>query len=238
MVQRNTIKMKSELIKRRITILGVIIAVIIFVIAFCNYVARGPMALVMFPPVILEVLFPILVFLPVPAILLLISVGLGAIMVWAFRRGDLKRVLSTWSVLALLAFIAGISMVFFPTLKVIFTSVWLLPGEFLLSIWFLPGAFLLSIFTGLAAIVISSSYKQDLKRVLKLIKFTFGAIVLSTFLWTGLYAMPRILTFLVAGLVVFCLYWPSKKRGLFLKVLGPVLALELALLLTIRLIIL
>lgn len=238
MVQGNTIKMKSELIKRRITILGVIIAVIIFVIAFCSYVARGPMALVMFPPVILEVLFPILVFLPVPAILLLISAGLGVITVWAFRRGDLKRVLSTWSVLALLAFTAGISMVFFPALKVIFTSVWLLPGEFLLSIWFLPGAFLLSIFTGLGAIVISSSYRQDLRQVLKLIRFTFGAIVVSTFLWTGLYVLPRILTFLVAGLVVACLYWLGKKPGLFLKVLGPVFALELALLLTINLIIL
>jgi hypothetical protein len=229
--------MKSEPIKRRITKLGVIIAVIIATVVFCNYVARGPMVLLMFPPVILELLFPILVFLPVPAILLLISVGLGAIIVWAFRRGDSKRVPSTWSVLALLAFIATISMVFFPTLKVIFTSVWLLPGEFILSIWFLPGALLLSIFTGLAAIVISSSYKKDVGQVLRLIKSTFGAIVLSTFLWTGLYAMPRLLTFLVAGLVVFCLYWLGKKRGLFLRVFGAVLALELALLLTIRLII-
>ncbi len=236
MVQRNT--MKSELTKRRITILGVIIAVIIFVIAFCTYGARGPMALVMFPPVILEVLFPILVFLPVPAILLLISAGLGAIVVWAFCRGDLKRVLSTWSAIALLAFAAGISMVFSPTLKVIFTSVWLLPGEFLLSIWFLPGAFLLSIFTGVGAIVISPSYRQDLRQVLKLIKFTFGAIVLSTFLWTGLYAIPRILTFLVAGLILVYLYWFGKKRGLLLRILGPVFALELALLLTINLIIL
>ena len=230
--------MKSELVKRRITKLGVIIAVIIAVIAFCNYVARGPMVLLMFPPVILEILFPILVFLPIPAILLLISAGLGAITVWAFKRGGLKRIPPTWSALALLAFTAGISMVFFPTLKVIFTSVWLLPGEFLLSIWFLPGAFLLSIFTGLAAIAISPSYKQDARKVLKLIRFTFGAIVLSTFLWTGLYTLPRILTFLIAGLIVFCLYWPSKKRGLFLKVLGPVLVLELALLLTINLIIL
>lgn len=230
--------MKSELIKRKITILGIIIAAIIFVIAFCAYVLRGPMVLLMFPPVILEVLFPILVFLPVPAILLLISAGLGAITVWAFRRGDLKQVLSTWSALALLAFTAGISMVFFPTLKVIFTSVWLLPGEFVLSIWFLPGTFLLSIFTGLGAIVISSSYRQDLRQVLKLIKFTFGAIVLSTFFWTGLYVLPRILTFLVAGLILVYLYWPSKKRGFFLRVLGPVLALELALLLTINLIIL
>jgi hypothetical protein len=230
--------MKSELIKRRITKLGVIMAVIVAVIAFCVYVARGPMVLLMFPPVILEVLFPILVFLPVPAILLLISVGLGAITIWAFRRGDLKRVLSTWSVLALIAFAAAISMVFFPTLKVIFTSVWLLPGESLLSIWFLPGAFLLSIFTGLGAMVISLSYRQDLRQVLKLIKFTFKAIVLSTFLWTGLYVMPRILMFLAAGLILVYLYWPGKKRGFFPKVLGPVFALELALLLTINLIIL
>ena len=196
------------------------------------------MVLLMFPPVMLEVLFPILVFLPVPAILLLISAGLGAITVWAFRRGDLKQVPFTWSAIALLAFAVGISMVVFPTLKVLFTSVWLLPGEFLLSIWFLPGAFLLSIFTGLGAIVVSPSYRQDARQVLKLIKFTFGAIVLSTFLWTGLYVLPRIFTFLVAGLIVVCLYWLGKKSGLFLKVLGPVFALEIALLLTINLIIL
>ena len=221
-------KMKSTL---------TIFAIIIAVIAFCNYVARGPMALVMFPPVILEVLFPILVFLPVPAILLLISVGLGIITVWAFCKGDLKRILSTWSVLALLAFAAGISMVFSPTLKAIFTSARFLPGESLLSIWFLPGAFLLSIFTGFGAIAISPSYRQDLRQVLKLIKFTFGAIVVSTFLWTGLYVMPRILMFLVAGLILVYLYWFGKRSGLFLKVLGPVFALELALLLTINLII-
>ena len=227
--------MKMKLI---LTKLGIIIAVIIAVIAFCNYVARGPMVLVMFPPVILEVLFPILVFLPVPAILLLISVGLGAIVVWAFRKGDLKRILSTWSVLVLLAFAAGISMVFFPALEDFFTVVQLMPGESLLSIWFLPGAFLLSIFTGLGAMVINSSYRQDLGQVLKLIKFTFKAIVISTFLWTGLYVMPRILMFLVAGLILAYLYWPGKKRGLLPEVLGPVLALELALLLTINLIIL
>jgi len=212
--------------------LGVIIAVIIFVIAFCAYVAKGFMVLLMFPPVMLEVLFPILVFLPVSAILLLISVGLGVITVWAFRKGDLKPVLFPWSALALLAFAAAISIVFFPTLEMTFTSVWLLPGEFLLSIWFLPGAFLLSIFTGLGAIVVSPFYKQDVRQVLKLIKST------STFLWTGLYVMPRLLMFLVAGLIVAFLYWFGKKRGLFLRVLGPVLALELALLLTINLIIL
>ncbi len=226
-------KMKSKLIK-----LGVIMVVIVAVIAFCVYVARGPMVLLMFPPVILELLFPILVFLPIPAILLLISAGLGAITVWAFKRGGLKRIPPTWSALALLAFTAGISMVFFPTLKVIFTSVWLLPGESLLSIWFLPGAFLLSIFTGLGAMVISSSYRQDLRQVLELIKFTFKAIVFSTFLWTGLYVMPRIVMFLAAGLILVYLYWPGKKRGFFSRVLGPVFALELALLLTINLIIL
>lgn len=196
------------------------------------------MVLLMFPPVMLEVLFPILVFLPVSAILLLISVGLGVITVWAFHKGDLKPVLFPWSALALLVFVAAISIVFFPTLEMTFTSVWLLPGEFLLSIWFLPGAFLLSIFTGLGAIVVSPFYRQDIRQVLKLIKSTFGAIVLSTFLWTGLYVMPRIFMFLVAGLIVAFLYWFGKKRGLFLGVLGPVLALELALLLTINLIIL
>ncbi len=230
--------MKSELTKRRITKLAVIIAIIIAVIAFCVYVARGILVLLVFPPAILEILFPILVFLPIPAILLLISAGLGAIMVWAFHKGDLKQVLFPYSILALLAFTVAISLILFPSLKVFFTSLWLLPGEHLLSIWFLPGAFLLSIFTGLGAMVINSSYRQDLGQVLKLIKFTFGAIVISTFLWTGLYAMPRILTFLVAGLILVYLYWPNKKRGLLPKILGPVLALELALLLTINLIIL
>lgn len=95
------------------------------------------------------------------------------------------------------------------------------------------------IFAGLGAIMICALFRRSLaKRVLKLIGFTFGAIALSTFLWSALYLMSRILTFFIAGLVVAYLYWPGKKRGLFLGVLGPVLALELVLPLTINLIIL
>lgn len=230
--------MKSGSIKRIVTIFGITIAAITAIVAFCVYVARGPMVLLMFPPVILELLFPILVFLPVPAILLSISAGLGVITIWAFRRGDLERIFSVWSALALLAFAVGISMVLSPALEAFFTSVWLFPGEFLLSIWFLPGILLLAILTGFGAIAMSPSYRQNLKQVLRLIKFTFGAIALSTFLWTGLYVMPRIFMFLAAGLILVCLYWFGKKRSFFLRVLDSVFALELALLLTINLLIL
>ncbi len=160
MVQRNSVKKKSRLTKRRIAVLGAIIGAI----AFCVLAPLVAVISILFAVALLTVLFPILVFLPVSAVLLSIFAGLGAIMVWAFRR-------------------------------------------------------------------------RALKRVLKLIVFTFGAIALSALLLTVLCALPRILTFLVAGLVVAYLYWPGKKRGLFLGVLEPVLALELALLLTINLMI-
>lgn len=214
MVQRNSIKKKSRLTKKRIVVLGAIIVAT----AFCVLAPLAATVLLMFGAAMLTVFFPILAFLPISAVLLSIFAGLGAIMVWAFRRRDLKRVLSPWSALVLLAFAAAILTVFFTIL---------LPVS----------AFLLSIFVGLGAIIVCASFRRDLKRVLKLIKFTFGAIVLSSFLWVALCGLPRILTFLVAGLVVAYLYWPGKKRGLFLGVLEPVLALELALLLTINLMI-
>ena len=77
MVQGEFIKKKLRLTKRRIVILITILGVIIAVIAFCGHVPKGPMVLPVFPPHILAVLFPILVFLPVSAILLSISAGLG-----------------------------------------------------------------------------------------------------------------------------------------------------------------
>ncbi len=221
MVQRNSIKKKSRLTKKKIVVLGAIIVAT----AFCVLAPLAATVLLMFGAAMLTVFFPILAFLPISAVLLSIFAGLGAIMVWAFRRRDLKRVLSPWSALVLIAFAAAILTALFPILTVFFTI--LLPVS----------AFLLSIFVGLGAIIVCASFRRDLKRVLKLIKFTFGAIVLSSFLWVALCGLPRILTFLVAGLVVAYLYWPGKKRGLFLGVLEPVLALELALLLTINLMI-
>lgn len=160
MVQRNSIKKKSRLTKKKIVVLGAIIVAT----AFCVLAPLAATVLLMFGAAMLTVFFPILAFLPISAVLL-------------------------------------------------------------------------SIFVGLGAIIVCASFRRDLKRVLKLIKFTFGAIVLSSFLWVALCGLPRILTFLVAGLVVAYLYWPGKKRGLFLGVLEPVLALELALLLTINLMI-
>lgn len=79
-------------------------------------------------------------------------------------------------------------------------------------------------------------------RMLKFIMCILGAIMLSVPIWFALLLLggehPRILAFLIASLAVAYLYWPGKKHGLFLEVLGPVLLLELLLLLTINLIIL
>lgn len=118
---------------------------------------------------------------------------------------------------------------------------WLAGAAFMVMVFlsisvFLPISAVL-IFAGLVTIMVWAFRRRALKRVLKLIGFTLGAIALSTLLWSALCLMPRILMFLVAGLVVAYLYWPGKKRGLFLGVLGPVLALELAVLLTINLMI-
>jgi len=223
MVQRNSIKKKSRLTKKRIVALGAIAFFVLF-----------PMATLM---LLLEaggiqVVFPILVFLPVSAMLLLTFAGVGAIGVWAFFSRDLKRVLPLCLALVLPAFVAAIFMVVFPHTLV---------GMVLTHLLFLPiSAVLLSLFVGLGAIIVWAPLRRDLGRVLKLVKFTFGAIVLSSFLWLplcGLSNLSPILTFLIAALVVAYLYWPGKKRGLFLGVLGPVLALELAVLLTINLII-
>jgi hypothetical protein len=79
---------------------------------------------------------------------------------------------------------------------------------------------------------------MKVKKILKLIVCILGAIILSVFIWLVLHMLPKILMFFVAFLIVVYLYWPSKKRVLFLEILGPVLALELTLLLTINLIIL
>ena len=237
------LKKKPRLTKRRIATLGAIFAAI----ALSPLAGKLYVVGYMFAPAMLTVFFPVLAFLPISAVLLLTFVGLGAIAIWAFYKRDLRRVLLLCSVLALPTFAAAISMMFFPTFAGIFTFALLLP---ILVV-------LLSVFAGLGAIVVWAPLRKDLGRVLKLIKFTFGAIVLSSALWVALCAssflwvsyqsllpwlaslrLPlRILTFLIPGLIVAYLYWPGKKRGLFFGVLGPVLALELALLLTINLII-
>lgn len=233
------------LTKRRIVTLGAVIA-IVAAIAFFVFVPhprgatipknmRAVMMLGVLLTALLTIFFSILAVLPISAVLLLTFVGVGAITIWAFYKRDLKRALFPCLALVLPALAAAILMVFFPTLEWYFNYLLLLPFS----------AIMLSIFPGIGAILICPSYRQDLSRVFKLITITFGAIVLSIFfqlallfLWVlALRFIPNG-TDLVTGLVIAYLYWPGKKRGLFLKVLGAVLALELALFLTIRLIIL
>lgn len=177
--------------------------------------------------------FPAIALLSVSTVLLLTFVGFGVIMVWAIYKRDLKPVLFPGSLLVLPALVAIILMVFSPTFEWYFTFTLLLPLS----------AVMLSIFVGLAAIVASPSYRQDMGQVLKLITPTLAAIVLSIFFQLALFFLWALVlrsipggTDFVTALVVVYLYWPGKKRGLFLTVFGAVLALELALLLTIKMI--
>ena len=229
MVQRNAVEMKSKLTKKRIMILVAIIAAIAFIVQ----VPMAAITLGMLSTALLTTFFSILALLPVSAVFILTFVGFGAIVVWAFHKRELKTVLFPGSLLLLPALVAAILMVFFPRTEWYFTYHLLLPLS----------AIMLSIFVGLGAIVVSPSYRKDLRQVLKLITFTSGAIVFSIFfqfalflLW-ALQLMPNI-TDIVTILVIAYLYWPGKKRGLFSEILGPILVLEMALILTISLIIL
>ena len=241
MVQRNFVKMKSNPIGKGVaTLIAVIAGVVLFVSSPLLIILLG-----LFGTAMLWLLFPILGYLPILTVLLLTFVGLGTIMVWAIYKKDLKPVLLPCLVLILPVLAATILIMFSPHVKFLLNYFFFLP--FLII--------MLSIFTGLGAIVINPSYRQDLRRVLKLIVITLGAMALSTFLWLGLYlgpmwaalylmpywvlfsSIPRIFTFLIAGLIVTYLYWPNKKRGLFLTILGSVFLLELLSFLTINLII-
>ncbi len=223
------------------TLVAIIAGVVLFVSSPVLILLLG-----LFGTAMLWLLFPILGYLPILVVLFLTFAGLGAIIIWALYKRDLKPVLLLCLVLMLPALAATILIMFSPPTEFFFNSFFFLP--FLVI--------LISIFIGLGAIVISPYYKQGLRQVSKLIMFTLGALVLSTFLWMILYLgpmwmalylmpdwvvfslMPRVLTFLIAGLIVFYLYWPGKKRGLFLTVLGPIILLELLSFLTINLIIL
>jgi hypothetical protein len=219
MVQRNAVK--------KIIILGTIVAAT----AFFILVPQAAIIFGGFSTALLGMFFPIVTLLPVSTILLLTFLGFGAITAWAAYKRDLKPVLFPGSLLLLPALIAAILMAFAPTFEWHFAFTLLLPLS----------AVMLSIFVGLAAIVASPSYRQDMGQVLKLITSTLAAIMVSIFFQLALFflwaldLMPH-LTTLVTILVIICLYWPGKKRGLFLRVFGAVLALELALLLTINLI--
>lgn len=215
MVQRNSMK-------KIVILIAIMVAIALFV---C--VPKAAITLGGFLTALFTMLFPIMTILPVSTVLSLTFVGFGVIVVWAIYKRDLKPVLFPGSLLVLPALTAAISMVFSPTLEWYFTFQLLLPLS----------AIMLSIFVGLGAIVVSPSYRQDIRQVLKLITFTFGAVVLSIFfqlalffLW-ALQLMPHI-TDLVTVLAIAYLYWPGKKRGLFLRVLGAVLVLELAFLVT------
>jgi len=217
MVQRNTVK--------KIVIIGSFVAAT----AFFILVPKAAILFGGFSTALLGIVFPIITLLPVSTILLLTFVGFGAIMVWAIYKRDLKPVIFPGSLLVLPSLIAAILMMFSPTFEWHFTFTLLLPLS----------AVMLSIFVGLAAIVVSPSYRQDIRKVLKLITFTFGAIVLSIFfqlvmffLWALALRFIPSGTNLVTGLVIVYLYWPGKKRGLFWRVFGAVLALEFALFLT------
>ena len=218
MVQRNAVK--------KIVILGTIVAAT----AFFILVPQAAIIFGGFSTALLGMFFPIVTFLPVSTILLLTFLGFGAITAWAGYKRDLKPVLFPGSLLVLPALIAAILMVFSPTFEWHFTFTLLLPLS----------AIMLSIFVGLAAIVASASYRQDVGQVLKLITSTLAAIVVSIFfqlvmffLWALALRFVPFGTEFITGLVIVYLYWPGKKRGLFWRVFGAVLVLELALLLTI-----
>lgn len=220
---------------KKIVILGGIIVVIIVTTVFFMRVPMAAMVLGMFLTALLTLFFSILALLPISTVFLLTFIGFGAIVAWAFYKRDLKLVLFPGLLLILPTLVAAILMVFSPTLEWHFTYYLLLPLS----------AIMLSIFVGLGAIVVSPSSRRDVRQVLKVIAFTFGAIVLSIFFQLALFFLWALAlrfipsgTELVTGLVITYLYWPGKERGFFLRVFGAVLALELAMLLTINLIIL
>ena len=231
-VQRNAVKMKSKLTIKWILALVTIIVVIAAITLFVR-VPMAAMVLGLFSTALLTLFFSVLALLPISTVLLLTFIGFGAITIWAIYKRDLKPVLFPGSLLVLPPLIAAILIIFSPTLEWHLTYYLLLPLS----------AIMLSIFVGLGAIVISPSCRQDLKQVFKLIGVTFGALVLSMlfqlvlfFLWALALRFVPFGTNLVTVFVIAYLYWPGKKRGLFLKVFGAVLALELALLLTVGLI--
>lgn len=217
MVQRNTVK-------KIVIIVSFMVATAFFVL-----VPKAAITFGGFSTALVGIVFPVITFLPVSTILFLTFLGFGAITVWAAYKRNLKPVLFPGSLLVLPALAATILMVFVPTFEWHFTFTLLLPLS----------AVMLSMFVGLAAIVVSSPYRQDIRKVLKLITFTFGAIMLSIFfqlvlffLWALALRFVPFGTEFITGLVVVYLYWPGKKWGLFWRVFGAVLVLELALLLT------
>jgi len=232
---------KKRIVRLAAVIAAIALFVLTFGIAILLLMFGTDMIRQVFPVVMLlmlgtafiTLLLPVLVILPVSSVLLLTFVGFGALTAWAFYKRDLKPVLFPGSFLVLPALLAAILIVFFSSLKFYFN----------IFAFFPISALMLSIFVGLGAIVISASYRQDLKRVLKLIRFTFGAIVLSIFFLLGVFVVNVLLALpfdfppLAAGLVVVYLYWPGRKHGLFLRAFGAVLALELALLLTMKLVV-
>ncbi len=222
---------------------------LVAVIAVVALLVSSPVLILLlglFGTAMLWLIFPILGYLPILTVLLLTFVGVGAITAWALYKRDLKPVLLPCLVLVLPALAVIILIALSPPAKFLFNSFFFLP--FLII--------MLALFIGLGTIVVSQSYKQNLGQVLKLITLTLAALVLSVFLWMILYlgpmwvalyfmpywvvlgSIPRVFTFLIAGLIVAYLYWPGKKRGLFPTVLGPIFLLELLSFLTINLIIL
>lgn len=223
-LQRDVIEMKPKLTKKGIVILVAIIAAIAFFV-------RVPRAAIMvsgFLTAIFALVFTVTTLLPISDVLLLTFIGFGALTAWALYKRDLKPVLFPGSLLALPALVAGVSMMISPALEWYFGFLLFMPFSVIM----------LSLFVGLGAIVVSPSCRQDVSRVLRLIAYTFGAIVLSLLfqllmlvLWALVLHLVPHGTDIVTALVIAYLYWPGKKRGLLLEVLGPILALELALLL-------
>lgn len=215
MVQRDSVK--------KIVRLVAIVAVIIAATALFIRVPTVAIMLAGFLTALFTMFFPVITLLPVSTVLLLTFIGFGIITAWALYKRDLKPALFPGSLLVLPALATAILMVFSPTLEWYFTFQLFMPLS----------AIMLSIFVGLGAVVVSSSYRQDVRQVLKLISFTFGAIVLSMFFQLALFFLWALqlnphLTTLVTVLVIAYLYWPGKERGFFLRVLGAVLVLELA----------
>lgn len=217
--------------KKNIVILAVITVVAAAAIVLFVRVPMTALMLGMLSTALLTMFFTVLALLPISDIFFLTFVGFSLLAVWAFYKRDLKPVLFPGLALVLPVLAAAILMKFFPKLEWYFTYHLLLPFS----------AIMLSMFTGLGAIVMSSSCRQNVRQVLRLVVFTCGALILSIFfqfalllLW-ALQLMPYLTNIITISVIAF-LYWPSPKRGLFPKVLGAVLVLESLLLLTLQLI--
>lgn len=240
--------MVQNSLKKILTFVAIIAGV-----AFLMFAQKLVMILSLFGTAGLFLSFPILGHLPILTVLILTFAGFGAITAWAIYKRNLKQVLFPGSILILTPLVAIILIVFSPLSEFLFNTFFFLP---FLSI-------MLSVMVGVGAIMLNPPYRQNVESVFKLIGFTLAAILFSAFLWlliylgpmwiglslmpnwinymtfwTGMYLMPRIITLLIAGFILTYLYWPGKKRGLFLTVLGPVFLLELLLFLTINLIVL